>query len=111
MKIIETVQINGKNTRTTNTGKKVLSFKLYPLDIYLGGIFLPDFIQDGDVVTVYVDQIEVGDYNGKPQYNAKFAKVTKEMLLSSVQTVQNNASVSDLFGGTETAVSDEDLPF
>lgn len=111
MKIIETVQINGKNTRNTKTGKKVLSLKLYPLDIYLGGIFLPEFIQEGDVVTVYVDQIEVGEYNGNPQYNAKFAKVTKEMLLSSVQTAQNNASVSELFGGSETAVSDDELPF
>ena len=113
MKIIETVQVNDKNTRTTNTGKKVLSFKLYPIDIYLGGIFLPEFIQEGDVVTVYVDQIEVGEYNGKPQYNAKFAKVTKEMLLSGDNgNKQSKTAESDLFGNSQQMdVKEEDLPF
>lgn len=110
MKIIETVQVNSKNTRNTSTGKKVLSFKLYPLDIYLGGIFLPDFIQEGDVVTVYVDQIEIGEYNGKPQYNAKYPKVSKENMLSNTPKAQQTDT--SLFGNTEPMdVSEEDLPF
>lgn len=110
MKIIETLEVNEKNTRTTNTGKKVLSFKMYPFDTYLGGIFLPDFIEYGDVVTVYVDQVEKGEYNGKPQYNAKYPKVSKENMLSNTPKVQQ--ADTSMFGNSEPLdVSEEDLPF
>lgn len=110
MKIINTMQINEKNTRTTQGGKKVSSFKAYPFDFYIGGIFLPDYIEFGDVVTIYVHKIEVGEYNGKPQYNAKFAQVSKEMLfLDDKAPAQDDTG--DLFGGSEVDLSDDDLPF
>lgn len=110
MKLIETLEVNEKNTRTTNTGKKVLSFKMYPFDIYLGGIFLPDFVEYGDVVTVYVDKIKKGEYNGKPQYNASFAHVSKETLLSNSQG--GHQADTSMFGNSEPMdVSEEDLPF
>ena len=112
MKIIETIQINEKNTRTTQTGKKVTSFKAYPFDFYIGGIFLPDFVNFGDVVTIYITKIEVGEYNGKPQYNAKFAQVSKETLLSNSEGGNApQAPASDLFGGQEIEVDDSALPF
>ncbi|WP_075620534.1 single-stranded DNA-binding protein [Brucella sp. CMUL 015] len=110
MKIIETIQVNSKNTRETKNGKKVTSFKAYPFDFYIGGIFLPDFVQMGDFVTVYIDQIEVQDYNGKPQYNAKFPRVSKETLLSNSQG--GHQTDTSMFGNSEPMdVSEEDLPF
>lgn len=108
MQLIETFKITDKNTRTTQSGKKVASFKAYPFDFYIGGVWLPDFVNEGDVVTAYVDQIEVGEYNGKPQYNAKFPKVTVHKLLSDNS---QQAAPADFGRTTELEVDDEDLPF
>lgn len=108
MIITTTFTVNEKNTRTTQQGKKVASTKLYPLDIYAGGIFLPDFVNFGDTITVS-GQIKAQEYNGKPQYNFSFPTIDK------LQTFDNNAqqqnNTSDLFGGTEVDISDDALPF
>lgn len=108
MIITTTFTVNEKNTRTTQQGKKVASTKLYPLDIYAGGIFLPDFVNFGDTITVS-GQIKVQEYNGKPQYNFSFPTIDK------LQTFDNNAqptnNTADLFGGTEVDISDDALPF
>lgn len=113
MKIIETLTVNSKNTRTVTANgeeKQVLSFRAYPLEFYIGGIWLPKHVNMGDTVTVYIDQLEVSDYNGKQQVNAKFPKVTKEFNLSNAPQATETTS-NDLFGGTETVVSDDELPF
>lgn len=108
MIITTTFTVNEKNTRTTQQGKKVASTKLYPLDIYAGGIFLPDFVNFGDTITVS-GQIKAQEYNGKPQYNFSFPTIDK------LQTFDNNAqqqnNTADLFGGTEVDISDDALPF
>lgn len=108
MIITITFTVNEKNTRTTQQGKKVASTKLYPLDIYAGGIFLPDFVNFGDTITVS-GQIKTQEYNGKPQYNFSFPTIDK------LQTFDNNTqstnNTKDLFGGTEVDISDDALPF
>lgn len=108
MIITTTFTVNEKNTRTTQQGKKVASTKLYPLDIYAGGIFLPDFVNFGDTITVS-GQIKAQEYNGKPQYNFSFPTIDK------LQTFDNNAqqqnNTADLFGGAEVDISDDALPF
>ena len=61
MKIIETLKVNEINTKqveTSNGTKKVLSFKAYPFEHYIGGIWLPDSVNYGDIVTVFIDQIK-----------------------------------------------------
>lgn len=114
MKIIETVRVNEKNTREVNTkdgAKKVLSFKAYPFDDYIGGIWLPANTNYGDIVTVYVDQIKKEERDGKTYYNANFAKVTPEFNLNRDNQAPQ-APQADLFGGQQPMnVSDADLPF
>lgn len=113
MKIIETVKVNDKNTREVNTAdgtKLVLSLKLYPFDIYLGGIWLPKNVQMGDVVDIYVDSIKAEEKDGKTYYNAQYAKASKNFLLSE-ESGSNNAPI-DLFGGNEAVdIPDDKLPF
>lgn len=114
MEIIETLTVNEKNTIevTKKDGDKVLvlSFRAYPLNFYIGGIWLPKHVSIGDVVTVYIPQLEVYDYNGQEKVKAKNAVVTKKFNLSNApQGTETNSN--DLFGGTETAVADEGLPF
>lgn len=115
MKIIDTFQINDKNTKTVDIkgeAKMVASIRLYPLDIYLGGIWLPKNIQMGDVVTVFIDQIEISEEGQYTNYNAKFAKVSKELFLSPRDNQQAAQSQPDPFaGGQDMNVSDDDLPF
>lgn len=108
MIITTTFTVNEKNTRTTQQGKKVASTKLYPLDIYAGGIFLPDFVNFGDTITVS-GQIKAQEYNGKPQYNFSFPTIDKLQTFDNNTQSQNNTA--DLFGGTEVDISDDALPF
>ena len=108
MIITTTFTVNEKNTRTTAQGKKVASTKLYPLDIYAGGIFLPDFVNFGDTITVS-GQIKVQDYNGKPQYNFSFPTIDKLQVFGDSQATQALAGYP--FGETTDMGTDVDLPF
>ena len=123
MKIIETLKVNETNTKQVETSKgtkKVLSFKAYPFEHYIGGIWLPDSVNYGDIVTVFIDQIKAETKGDKTYYNASFAKVTPEFNLNR----DNGGSVYDdphggtapntvdLFGGNATVdIPDEQLPF
>lgn len=108
MIITTTFTVNEKNTRTTAQGKKVASTKLYPLDIYAGGIFLPDFVNLGDTITVS-GQIKVQEYNGKPQYNFSFPTIDKLQVFGDKQAAP--AVESNPFGETADMGDDVDLPF
>ena len=123
MKIIETLKVNEINTKqveTSNGTKKVLSFKAYPFEHYIGGIWLPDNVNYGDIVTVFIDQIKAETKGDKTYYNASYAKVTPEFNLNR----DNSANVYgdphsgmtpntvNLFGGGSPAdIPDEQLPF
>lgn len=123
MKIIETLKVNEINTKqveTSNGTKKVLSFKAYPFEHYIGGIWLPDSVNYGDIVTVFIDQIKAETKGDKTYYNASYAKVTPEFNLNR----DNSGNVYDdphggmapntdnLFGGASPAeISDDQLPF
>lgn len=108
MIITTTFTVNEKNTRTTAQGKKVASTKLYPLDIYAGGIFLPDFVDFGDTITVS-GQIKAQEYNGKPQYNFSFPTIDKLQVFGDNKATQ--APESNPFGETTDMGEDVDLPF
>lgn len=123
MKIIETLKVNEINTKEVETAKgtkKVLSFKAYPFEHYIGGIWLPDSVNYGDIVTVFIDQIKAETKGDKTYYNASFAKVTPEFNLNRDNggrvyddprggTAPNTV---DLFGGNDTVdIPDEQLPF
>lgn len=122
MKIIETLRVTDRNTKEVNTQngtKKVLSFKAYPFEHYIGGIWLPESVNYGDIVTVFIDQIKAEQKGDKTYYNASFAKVTPEFNLNR----DNNGNVyddphggmapnTDLFGGGKPAdIPDDQLPF
>ncbi|AXY83628.1 single strand DNA binding protein [Lactococcus phage vB_Llc_bIBB94p4] len=123
MKIIETLKVNETNTReveTSNGTKKVLSFKAYPFEHYIGGIWLPDSVNYDDIVTVYIDQVKAETKGDKTYYNASYAKVTPEFNLNR----DNRGNVYDdphggmapntdnLFGGSAPAdIPDDQLPF
>lgn len=123
MKIIETLKVNEINTKeveTSNGTKKVLSFKAYPFEHYIGGIWLPDSVNYGDIVTVFIDQIKAESKGDKTYYNASYAKVTPEFNLNR----DNRGNVYDdphggmdhntvdLFGGSSPAdIPDDQLPF
>ena len=123
MKIIETLKVNEINTKEVETSKgikKVLSFRAYPFEHYIGGIWLPDSVDYGDIVTVYIDQIKAETKGDKTYYNASFAKVTPEFNLNR----DNRGNVYDdphggmapntynLFGGNAPAdIPDDQLPF
>lgn len=114
MKIIETLRVTDRNTKEANTQngtKKVLSFKAYPFEHYIGGIWLPESVNYGDIVTVFIDQIKAETKGDKTYYNAVFAKVTPEFNLNrdneAPQASQNNP-----FGGVQPAdIPDDQLPF
>ena len=123
MKIIETLKVNEINTKEVETAKgtkKVLSFKAYPFEHYIGGIWLPDSVNYDDIVTVYIDQIKAETKGDKTYYNASYAKVTPEFNLNR----DNRGNVYDdphgemapntdnLFGGASPAdIPDDQLPF
>ena len=114
MKIIETLKVNETNTKQVETSKgtkKVLSFKAYPFEHYIGGIWLPDSVNYGDIVTVFIDQIKAETKGDKTYYNASYAKVTPEFNLNSDNNEPQN-NTADLFGGgSPVDIPDEDLPF
>ncbi len=114
MKIIETLKVNEINTKEVETAKgtkKVLSFKAYPFDHYIGGIWLPDNVNYGDIVTVFIDQIKTETKGDKTYFNASYAKVTPEFNLNRDNNEPKNNTV-DLFGGSSPAdIPDEQLPF
>lgn len=123
MKIIETLKVNETNTREVETAKgtkKVLSFKAYPFEHYIGGIWLPDSVNYDDIVTVYIDQVKAETKGDKTYYNASYAKVTPEFNLNR----DNRGNVYDdphgemapntdnSFGGASPAeIPDDQLPF
>lgn len=120
MIILETFQVNEKNTREVQTqkgAKLVSSFSAYPFDGYVGNIWLPPVVKWGDYVTVFVDQIKKEEKDGKIYLNAEFAKVTplfnlnRENHSNAGQQFTTQAPEGDLFGGSPMEVSDEDLPF
>jgi hypothetical protein len=114
MKIIETLKVNESNTKqveTSNGTKKVLSFKAYPFEHYIGGIWLPDSVNYGDIVTVYIDQIKAETKGGKTYYNASFAKVTPEFNLNRDNNETQNNTVDSFSGNTHVDIPDEQLPF
>lgn len=120
MIILETIQINEKNTREVNTqkgAKLVSSFSAYPFDGYVGNIWQPPVVTWGDYVTIFVNNIEKEEKEGKTYYNAKFAQVTplfnlnRENHSNAGQQFTTQAPEGDLFGGSPMEVSDEDLPF
>lgn len=114
MKIIETLKVNEINTKqveTSNGTKKVLSFKAYPFEHYIGGIWLPDSVNYGDIVTVYIDQIKAETKGGKTYYNASFAKVTPEFNLNRDNNETQNNTVDSFSGNTHVDIPDEQLPF
>ncbi|ASZ70793.1 single-stranded DNA binding protein [Lactococcus phage 74001] len=114
MKIIETLKVNEINTKEVETAKgtkKVLSFKAHPFDHYIGGIWLPDNVNYGDIVTVFIDQIKAETKGDKTYYNAPYAKVTPEFNLNRDNNKSQNNTV-DLFGGGSPAdIPDDQLPF
>lgn len=113
MQHIETFQVNNKNTLEVNTKnglKLVSSVSAYPLDGYIGNIWLPTIVKFGDYVTVYIDQIEKEEKDGKTYYNAKFPNVTPLFNLNKGNTAPQ--AQPELFGQTDTMnISDDDLPF
>lgn len=115
MKIIETLKVNEINTKqveTSNGTKKVLSFKAYPFEHYIGGIWLPDSVNYGDIVTIYIDQVKAESKGDKTYYNASYAKVTPEFNLNRDNNEQQNNNTVDLFGGGSPAdIPDDQLPF
>ena len=114
MKIIETLKVNEINTKqveTSNGTKKVLSFKAYPFEHYIGGIWLPDSVNYGDIVTVYIDQVKAETKGDKTYYNASFAKVTPEFNLNRDNNEPQNNTVDSFSGNTPVDIPDEQLPF
>lgn len=122
MKIIETVKVNAKNTRSVSTkdgDKLVLSISAYPFEGYIGGIWLPQNTKMGDFVTVFIDSIKKEEKGDKTYYNANFAKVTPEFNLNrdNSESQANHAQAkaeADLFGGQPTQsmdIKEDDLPF
>lgn len=116
MKIIETLKVNEINTKEVETSKgikKVMSFKAYPFEHYIGGIWLPDSVNYGDIVTVYIDQIKAETKGDKTYYNASFAKVTPEFNLNrdNNSAIPNFGRDVDPFGSSPIGISDDDVPF
>lgn len=115
--IIETIEINEKNTRevqTQNGAKLVSTVFVYPFG-YIGNNWLPPIVSWGDKVTIVIDKIKKEEKGDKTYYNADFSKVIPLFDLNKAnqgqgapmgQTVQD-----DLFGGSPMDISDDDLPF
>lgn len=121
MAIIDTVRVNEKNTREVNTAegtKLVMSYRLFPTDIYIGGIWLPKNVSFGDVVDIFIHDIKSEEKDGKTYYNASYPKASKNFMLSEQQeNVYDDvhggmAPNESLFGGVEPAdIPDSELPF
>ena len=115
MAIIDTVRVNDKNTNEVNTKdglKLVMTYRVYPSDLYIKGIWLPKNVQMGDVVNLYIEQFEKKENGEYTNFEASYPKANKNFLLSdnSNVTVTKNEEPNP-FGATEELGSDVDLPF
>lgn len=114
-----TTQVNEKNTKsyTNKKGEQALILntqvmagnKEQDVKAVYGSVFLPPFIQLGDVVTVSgeVKPTKSGDF---VNYNFNFPTIQKVFTDNSNQ--KQAAAKQDLFGGQPTQeIEVEDLPF
>lgn len=123
MKIIETLIVNEHNTEVkpiNGEQKKIMSFRMYPMPDYIGGIFLPDNVNFGDVVSVFIPYVKSEEYNGKTYYKAGGGyRVVPEMNINRElnggqapqASMQQAPMQQDPFAGTPMDIADEDLPF
>ena len=113
MAIIDTVRVNEKNTREVNTAegtKLVMSYRVFPTDVYIGGIWLPKNVSFGDVVDIFIHDIKSEEKDGKTYYNASYTKASKNFMLSEQQ--ESHMPDTSMFGGVEPAdIPDSELPF
>lgn len=114
--IIETIEINEKNTRevqTQNGAKLVSTVFVYPFG-YIGNNWLPPIVSWGDKVTIVIDKVKKEEKGDKTYYNAEFSKVIPLFDLNKANQGQEPSfdDMNGLFGGSEPLeVSDSDLPF
>lgn len=114
--IIETIQINEKNTREVQTkdgAKLVSTIFLYPFG-YIGNNWVPSCSTWGDYVTVIVESVKKEEKGDKTYYNTKSGRVVPLFELSKGSQAQEPSfnDMNGLFGGSEPLeVSDSDLPF
>lgn len=116
--IIETIEINEKNTRevqTQNGTKLVSTVFVYPFG-YIGNNWLPPIVSWGDKVTIVIDKIKKEEKGDKTYYNADFAKVIPLFDLNKAnqgQGVKSSAQIyDDPFGGQASMdIADSELPF
>ena len=116
--IIETIQINEKNTREVQTqdGTRLVStIFLYPFG-YIGGNWCPSFVKWGDYVTVIVESVKKEEKGDKTYYNTKSGRVVPLFELNKAnqgQGAQMGYTVQDdPFGGQAPMdIPDSELPF
>jgi len=116
--IIQTIQINEKNTREVQTkdgAKLVSTIFLYPFG-YIGNNWVPSCCSWGDYVTVMIEGIKKEEKGDKTYYNAKSGRVIPLFELNQSnqgQGAQMGQTVQDdPFGGQAPMdISDSDLPF
>lgn len=115
--IIQTIQINEKNTREVQTkdgAKLVSTIFLYPFG-YIGNNWIPSCSTWGDYVTVIIESVKKEEKGDKTYYNTKSGRVVPLFELSKGNQGQGaemgQAVQDDLFGGSPMEVSDDDLPF
>lgn len=115
MAIIDTVKVSEKNTKEVNTkdgAKLVMTYRVYPTDLYVKGIWLPKNVQIGDVVNIYIEQIEKKENGQYTNFEASYPKVNKNFLLSENNGAQGTTTTeNNPFGETADMGSDVDLPF
>ena len=109
--ITTTVQVSEHNTKTVETSKgqkKVLSVMLTK-GVYIGGVWLPDFIEFGDVIQVFGEVQK----NDRDYLEFKFPSVQKVFIDKNFMK-QDLGEVYNPFSEEETEkleVLDEELPF
>ena len=88
--IIETIQINEKNTREVQTkdgAKLVSTIFLYPFG-YIGNNWIPSCSTWGDYVTVIVESVKKEEKGDKTYYNTKSGRVVPLFELSKGNQAQ-----------------------
>ena len=116
--IIQTIQINEKNTREVQTqdgAKLVSTIFLYPFG-YIGNNWVPSCSTWGDYVTVIVESVKKEEKGDKTYYNTKSGRVVPLFELSKGNQAQGapmgHTVQDDPFGGQAPMdISDSDLPF
>lgn len=116
--IIETIEINEKNTRevqTQNGAKLVSTVFVYPFG-YIGNNWLPPIVSWGDKVTIVIDKIKKEEKGDKTYYNADFSKVIPLFDLNKANQGQSGIDTvigqqEDPFQGSPMDIADDDLPF